>query len=154
MSLRSSAASICDQALAVARRPCSARGRRPFPWRSASPPSLVAGVAMAKSGMGVPLILMTLLVYAGSAQIAACCDRGRRADVVVWATTLCVSLRPWPCSSLLAVLRAPVAAPAHVKPSFVMGDTSCAVHPPLSRAAGPPVRVTSWAARWSPSVFG
>lgn len=32
---------------------------------------LVAGVAMAKSGMGVPLsILMTLLVYAGSAQIA------------------------------------------------------------------------------------
>ena len=32
---------------------------------------LVAGVAMAKSGMGVPLaILMSIVVYAGSAQIA------------------------------------------------------------------------------------
>src|SRR5262245_12137868 len=56
---------------------------------------LVAGVAMAKSGMGVPLaILMSVLVYAGSAQIAALPLIAADAPTwVVWATTLCVSLR-------------------------------------------------------------
>ena len=44
---------------------------------------LVTGVAMVKSGMSVPLaLIMSLLVYAGSAQLA-----------VVWLTAACVNLR-------------------------------------------------------------
>ncbi len=56
---------------------------------------LVAGVAMAKSGMGVPLaIFMSLIVYAGSAQVAALPLIAAGAPIwVVCATTLCVSLR-------------------------------------------------------------
>jgi 4-azaleucine resistance transporter AzlC len=56
---------------------------------------LVAGVAMARSGMGAPLaIVMSLLVYAGSVQIAALPLISSGAPIwVVWAATLCVSLR-------------------------------------------------------------
>ncbi len=56
---------------------------------------LVAGVAMAKSGMGIPLaLLMSILVYAGSAQVAVLPLIAAGAPVwVVWATALCVSLR-------------------------------------------------------------
>lgn len=56
---------------------------------------LVTGVAMAKSGLGVPLsIAMTLLVYAGSAQLAALPLIASGAPLwVVWATALCVNLR-------------------------------------------------------------
>lgn len=56
---------------------------------------VVAGVAMVKSGMGVLLaILMSLLVYAGSAQIAVLPLISAGAPIwVVWAATLCVSLR-------------------------------------------------------------
>lgn len=56
---------------------------------------LVAGVAMAKSGMGVPLaVFMSLVVYAGSAQIAALPLIASGAPIwVVCATSLCVCLR-------------------------------------------------------------
>ncbi len=56
---------------------------------------LVAGVAMAKSGLGVPLaILMSLVVFAGSAQLASLPLIAAGAPIwVVWATALCINLR-------------------------------------------------------------
>ena len=56
---------------------------------------LVTGVAMVKSGLGVPLsVLMSLLVFAGSAQLASLPLIASGAPVwVVWATAACVNLR-------------------------------------------------------------
>ena len=56
---------------------------------------LVSGVAMVKSGLSVPLaVLMSLVVYAGSAQLAALPLIAAGAPIwVVWATALCVNLR-------------------------------------------------------------
>ena len=56
---------------------------------------LVTGVAMVKSGLGVALsLLMTLLVFSGSAQLATLPLIGAGAPLwVVWATALCVNLR-------------------------------------------------------------
>ncbi len=97
MSWKAGVASGWARAQAAARRPMVREG-----MRDAAPMAigiaawgLVAGVAMAKSGMGVPLaIFMALIVYAGSAQIAALPLIAAGAPLwVVWATTLCVSLR-------------------------------------------------------------
>jgi predicted branched-subunit amino acid permease len=56
---------------------------------------LITGVAMGKSGLGVPLsLLMSLLVFAGSAQLAVLPLMSAGAPIwVVWATALCVNLR-------------------------------------------------------------
>jgi len=56
---------------------------------------LVTGVAMVKSGLGVPLsLLMSLLVFAGSAQLASLPLIASGAPIwVVWATSFCVNLR-------------------------------------------------------------
>ncbi|MCU0968610.1 MAG: AzlC family ABC transporter permease [Rubrivivax sp.] len=56
---------------------------------------LVTGVAMVDSGLGVPLsIAMSLLVFAGSAQLAALPLIAGGAPLwVVWATAFCVNLR-------------------------------------------------------------
>ena len=56
---------------------------------------LVTGVAMAKSGLTVPLaILMSLTVYAGSAQLASLPLLAAGAPMgVVWAAAFCVNLR-------------------------------------------------------------
>jgi predicted branched-subunit amino acid permease len=56
---------------------------------------LITGVAMGKSGLGWPLmVLMSLLVFAGSAQLAVLPLMTSGAPVwVVWATALCVNLR-------------------------------------------------------------
>lgn len=56
---------------------------------------LVTGVAMVKSGLPLPLaVLMSLLVYAGSAQLAALPLIASDSPIwVVWATALCVNLR-------------------------------------------------------------
>jgi predicted branched-subunit amino acid permease len=56
---------------------------------------LITGVAMGNSGLPVPLMLMmSLLVYAGSAQLATLPLLVSGAPVlVVWATALCVNLR-------------------------------------------------------------
>ena len=56
---------------------------------------LVTGVAMAHSGLPLPVVLaMTLLVFAGSAQLAVLPLLGAGAPLwVVWATALCVNLR-------------------------------------------------------------
>jgi predicted branched-subunit amino acid permease len=56
---------------------------------------LVTGVTMVNSGLGVPLsLLMSFLVFAGSAQLAAIPLLAAGAPVwVVWATAACVNLR-------------------------------------------------------------
>ena len=56
---------------------------------------LVTGVAMVKSGLGVPLsVAMSLLVFAGSSQLAALPLIAAGAPIwVVWATSFCVNLR-------------------------------------------------------------
>jgi predicted branched-subunit amino acid permease len=56
---------------------------------------LVTGVAMAKSGLSIPLaVLMTLTVYAGSAQLASLPLLAAGAPMwVVWAAAFCVNLR-------------------------------------------------------------
>lgn len=56
---------------------------------------LVTGVAMAKAGLSVPMALfMSLLVFAGSAQLAAIPLMAAGAPMwVVWMTALCVNLR-------------------------------------------------------------
>lgn len=56
---------------------------------------LVTGVAMVKAGLGVPLSLaMSLIVYAGSAQLAALPLIAAGSPIwVVWLTALCVNLR-------------------------------------------------------------
>ncbi len=56
---------------------------------------LITGVAMGNSGLGVPLaVMMSLLVFAGSAQLAVLPLLSSGAPIwVVWATALCVNLR-------------------------------------------------------------
>jgi predicted branched-subunit amino acid permease len=56
---------------------------------------LVTGVAMVKGGLSIPLaLLMTFVVYAGSAQLAALPLMTVGAPVwVIWATALCINLR-------------------------------------------------------------
>ena len=56
---------------------------------------LVTGVAMAKSGLPLPLaVLMSLIVFAGSAQLAVLPLMAGGAPIwVIWATALCVNLR-------------------------------------------------------------
>ncbi len=97
MSLRSSIASLRAAAAGLASRPLFREGAiEAIPMAiGIAAWGLVAGVAMAKSGMGAPLaILMSLLVYAGSVQIAALPLISSGAPVwVVWSATLCVSLR-------------------------------------------------------------
>lgn len=57
--------------------------------------ALVTGVAMIKSGLSIPLaVLMSLVVYAGSAQLAALPLIAAGAPLwVLWATAFCVNLR-------------------------------------------------------------
>ncbi|MBL0729758.1 AzlC family ABC transporter permease [Piscinibacter sp. HJYY11] len=56
---------------------------------------LVTGVAMVKGGLSIPLaLLMTFVVYAGSAQLAALPLMMVGTPVwVIWATALCINLR-------------------------------------------------------------
>lgn len=90
---------------------------------------LVAGVAMAKSGMGAPLaILMAVLVYAGSAQIASLPLIASGAPMwVVWATTLCVSLRFMAFSFHYRPYFAHLPRGQRLALSFLMGDSSFAL---------------------------
>ena len=56
---------------------------------------LVTGIAMVKAGLGVPLaVAMSLIVFAGSAQLAALPLIEQGAPLwVIWATAFCVNLR-------------------------------------------------------------
>src|SRR6478735_10775899 len=90
---------------------------------------VVAGVAMAKSGMGVSLaIFMSVVTYAGSAQIAALPLIAADAPMwVVWATTLCVGLRFMAFSFHYRPYFAHLPRGRRVALSFLMGDTNFAI---------------------------
>ncbi len=90
---------------------------------------IVAGVAMAKSGMGIALaIFMSVSVYAGSAQIAALPLIVANAPMwVVWATTACVSLRFMAFSFHYRPYFAHLSRRRRVALSFVMGDINFAL---------------------------
>jgi predicted branched-subunit amino acid permease len=90
---------------------------------------LVAGVAMAKSEMGVPMaIFMSVIVYAGSAQIAALPLIVAGAPMwVVWATTACVSLRFMAFSFHYRPFFAHLPRRQRIALSFLMGDTNFAL---------------------------
>ena len=131
MSLRTRFASTCAQALAFSGRPLFREG-----VRDAAPVAfgigawgLVAGVAMAKSGMGLGLaIFMSVIVYAGSAQIAALPLIVADAPMwVVWATTLCVSLRFLAFSFHYRPFFMHLPRGRRVALSFLMGDSNFAL---------------------------
>jgi predicted branched-subunit amino acid permease len=90
---------------------------------------VVAGVAMAKSGMGVPLaIFMSVVVYAGSAQIAALPLIAAGAPMwVVCATTLCVSLRFVAFSFHYRPYFAQLPRRRRIALSYLMGDSNFAL---------------------------
>jgi predicted branched-subunit amino acid permease len=103
---------------------------------------LVAGVAIAKSGMGVPLaVFMSLATYAGSAQIAALPLIAADAPMwVVWATTLCVSLRFMAFSFHYRPYFAHLPRGRRIALGFLMGDTNFAVFARRFAAPEPGVR--------------
>lgn len=103
---------------------------------------VVAGVAMAKSDMGVPLaIFMSVITYAGSAQIAALPLIAADAPMwVVWATTLCVSLRFMAFSFHYRPYFAHLPRGRRIAFSFLMGDTNFAIFARRFSEAVPGVR--------------
>jgi len=90
---------------------------------------LVAGVAMVKSGMGIPLaVFMSVLVYAGSAQFASLPLIVAGAPIwVVWATTACVSLRFMAFSFHYRPYFAHLPRRQRIALSYLMGDTNFAL---------------------------
>lgn len=87
---------------------------------------MVAGVALAKSGMGVPMaIFMSLVTYAGSAQIAALPLIASGAPMwVIFATTLCVCLRFMAFSFQYRPYFTHLSRGQRAAISFLMGDTN------------------------------
>jgi predicted branched-subunit amino acid permease len=131
VSQRSFLASLRGRAQAVARRPEFREGARdaiPMAIGIAAW-GLVAGVAMAKSGMGITLaIFMSVIVYAGSAQIASLPLIAADAPAwVVWATTLCVSLRFMAFSFHYRPYFAHLPRAQRIALSYLMGDTNFAL---------------------------
>jgi predicted branched-subunit amino acid permease len=90
---------------------------------------VVAGVAMSKGGLGVPLaVFMSVFVYAGSAQIATLPLIAADAPMwVVWAATLCVSLRFMAFSFHYRPYFAHLPFRRRVALSYLMGDTNFAL---------------------------
>lgn len=125
--------------VARARRRAAATMRRPLfrqGFRDCRPLSigiaawgLVAGVAMAKSGMGIPMaIFMSVLVSAGSSQVAALpLIAGDAPMWVVWATVACVNLRFLVFSFQYRPYFAHLPRRRRVVLSYFMGDTIFAI---------------------------
>lgn len=86
---------------------------------------VVAGVAMAKSGMGIALaIFMSVLVSAGSSQVAALPLIASNAPMwVVWATVACVNLRFLVFSYQYRPYFAHLPRRKRIALSYFMGDT-------------------------------
>src|SRR6185437_13787421 len=84
---------------------------------------------MAKSGMGISLaVFMSVLVYAGSAQIASLPLIVSDAPIwVVWATTACVSLRFMAFSFHYRPYFAHLPRRQRIALSYLMGDTNFAL---------------------------
>lgn len=90
---------------------------------------IVAGVAMSRGEMGVPLaVFMSVVVYAGSAQIAVLPLIAADAPIwVVWAATLCVSLRFVAFSFHYRPYFAHLPRGRRIAISYLMGDTNFAI---------------------------
>lgn len=124
---QSRAARLWRTAVAITRRPLFREGLRDCipvtigicAW------GLVAGVAMAKSGLGVPLaILMSLLVSAGTSQVAVLPLIAADAPMwVVWATASCVNLRFLVFSYQYRPYFAHLPRRRRVTLAYFMGDT-------------------------------
>ena len=131
MALKPLFASLRSEAMAMARRPMFREGAvEAIPMGiGIAAWGLVAGVAMVKSGMGVPLaVLMSIIVYAGSAQIAALPLIAAGAPIwVVWVTTLCVSLRFIAFSFHYRPYFAHLPRRRRIALSFLMGDSNFAL---------------------------
>ncbi len=86
---------------------------------------LVTGVAMAKSGIGIPLaLMMSLMVSAGSSQIAAVpLIVGGAPMWVVWATVACVNLRFLVFSYQYRPYFAHLPRATRIRLGYFMGDT-------------------------------
>jgi predicted branched-subunit amino acid permease len=125
--LSSRIARVRRKALATARRPLFREGVRDcLPMAiGISAWGLVAGVAMGKSGMGVPLaLLMSVLVSAGSSQVAALPLIASDAPIwVVCATVACVNLRFLVFSYQYRPYFAHLPRGRRVFLSYFMGDT-------------------------------
>jgi len=131
VSLDSSFASLRADALAFTRRPLVREGARdaiPMAIGIAAW-GIVAGVAMAKSGMGLALaIFMSFIVYAGSAQIASLPLIAADAPIwVVLVTTLCVSLRFMAFSFHYRPYFMHLPRRKRIALSYLMGDTNFAL---------------------------
>lgn len=90
---------------------------------------LVAGVAMTKSGMGAQLaVMMAILVYAGSAQVAVVPLIAAGAPMwVIWATAGCVSLRFLVYSYYYRPYFMHLPRSRRIALSYFMGDTGFAM---------------------------
>lgn len=131
MRLNPRLAAAWQQALAVSRRPAFRAGAReciPISLGIAAW-GLVAGVAMGKSGIGVPLaILMSVLVSAGSSQVAALPLIIAGAPMwVVWVTVACVNLRFLVFSVQYRPYFGHLPRRRRIALSYFMGDTTFAV---------------------------
>jgi predicted branched-subunit amino acid permease len=94
-------------------------------WFGIAAWGIVAGIAVAKSGMGTALaILMSILVYAGSAQVVVLPLIVAEAPLwVIWGTTLCVCLRFVAFSYHLRPYFAHLSRPRRACVAYLMGDT-------------------------------
>jgi predicted branched-subunit amino acid permease len=131
VTLKTSIAAFRAEAAALVRRPLFREGAaEAMPMAiGIAAWGLVAGVAMAKSGMGMPVaILMAVIVYAGSAQIASLPLIAAGAPMwVVWATTLCVCLRFMAFSFHYRPYFMHLPRRQRIACSFLMGDSSFAL---------------------------
>jgi len=120
-------ARVRRRAVATARRPLFREGMRESLPMSIGIAAwgLVAGVAMAKSNLGIPLaILMSLLVSAGSSQVAALpLIAGGAPMWVVWATVACINLRFLVFSYQYRPYFAHLPRRRRLALSYFMGDT-------------------------------
>jgi predicted branched-subunit amino acid permease len=118
-------------ALEVSRRPAFREGLRDCRPLSIGITAwgMVAGVAMAKSGLSVPLaIFMSVLVSAGSSQLASLpLIMGGAPMWVVWATVVCVNLRFMVFSFQYRPYFIHLPRRQRVTLSYFMGDTIFAV---------------------------
>jgi len=126
---------------------------------------LVTGVAMVKGGLSVPLaLLMTLTVFAGSAQLAALPLMTVNAPTwVVWATAFCVNLRFVVFSAQWRPFLVHLPRWQRVAFGYVAADLSYVIfmrrHPEPRRGSGQMayfagVTATSWLSWQVPSIAG
>jgi predicted branched-subunit amino acid permease len=131
LDLRVRIARVHRKAVATARRPMFREGMRDCRPLAIgiSAWGLVAGVAMAKSGMDMPLaILMSVLVSAGSSQLAALPLIAADAPMwVVWATVACINLRFLVFSYQYRPYFAHLPRRRRIVLSYFMGDTIFAI---------------------------